>query len=148
MNPRQFKTFMNVSLQALDNLIKHDLPVIVGTEAKNHFREGFDKEGFTDKSLVKWKPRKERRRKDGSMSAKERTRVGRKILTGETGELSKIESEPGTATVKVYTEASYAKFHNDGTDKLPQRQFMGESQELNQKIEKVILEEVEKLLLP
>lgn len=34
--------------------IDKDLPTIAGTEAVNHFKENFEKQGFLDKSLVHW----------------------------------------------------------------------------------------------
>lgn len=47
-------------LKSLENFINNELPTIVGVEAVNHFRGSFEKEGFTDTSLVKWKDVKRR----------------------------------------------------------------------------------------
>ena len=147
MNRKEFKSYLNRVKQDFEILVNTDLPRIIGVEAVNFFREGFDQGGFTDRSLEKWKPRKERRRKDGTMSAREKTRTGRPVLTGESGNLSKLRSEESPGQVVIYSEVPYAKFHNEGTDKLDQRKFLGDSEKLNQKIEAIIIEELDKILM-
>lgn len=53
---------MNKRLQRLQNFIERDgVKKIMGVLAVNHFKESFDKEGFTDKTLKKW-PEVERRK--------------------------------------------------------------------------------------
>ena len=44
-------------------MLSSQLKDAVGTEAVNHFKEGFDKEGFTDEPLNPWKE-VERRKPD------------------------------------------------------------------------------------
>lgn len=46
----------------------------------------------------------------------------------------------------VKTDVYYASFHNDGTDRLPQRQFIGNSKELDKKCEDMIVDELTKYL--
>ena len=46
----------------------------------------------------------------------------------------------------VKTDVYYASFHNDGTDRLPQRQFIGNSKELDNKCIDVIVDELTKYL--
>lgn len=156
MKPEEFLKQLKRKSREFNRLILVDLPEIIGTEAQNHFREGFERsnQGFTDTVLSKWDPRKEKRRKDGSMSAKERTRTSRPVLTGETGKLAQsvqFETQPGR--VIVFSDMSYAKAHNEGTSTagrnhtvvIPQRKFIGESRVLNEKIESIIREELNKL---
>jgi phage gpG-like protein len=44
--------------ERMKRYMQQDAPRIIGTEAVNHFKQSFDDEGFTDKSLKKWKPAK------------------------------------------------------------------------------------------
>jgi len=153
MTPREFNAHLKRAAERLNSFAMHDLPEIAGQEAKNHFRDSFDNEGFTDKTLQKWQPRKEKRRKDGSMSEKEKTRVGRKILTGETKNLSDIDYKVTPGRVVISSEVNYAKAHNEGTDHagrgrsttIPQRKFMGDSSVLNEKIVHIMKEELDKI---
>lgn len=46
----------------------------------------------------------------------------------------------------VKTDVYYSSFHNDGTDMLPQRQFIGNSKELDKKCEDMIVDELTKYL--
>jgi phage gpG-like protein len=128
----------------LGDAIETDIPDIVGVEAVNHYKEGFQNEGFTDKSLDRWK---EVKRRMGQGKGADATR---KILTGRTGLLAEsIEytTEPGRVVVSanplnVGAGTNYASVHNFGvTDAgrarnttIPKRQFVGESEVLNRKI--------------
>jgi hypothetical protein len=42
-------------LERLEKYLKRDMPRIVGQESVNFFAENFEKQGFTDNSLTKWK---------------------------------------------------------------------------------------------
>lgn len=48
-------------LKAAQNYIKNDVPEIIGIEAVKHFKKSFENEGFTDKNLTKWAARKTKR---------------------------------------------------------------------------------------
>jgi len=156
MKPDEFLRMLKQKSKEFNRLVLHDLPEIIGVEAQNHFREGFERsnQGFTDASLTKWLPRKEKRRVDGSMSSKERTRTSRPVLTGESGKLGdsiQYETSPGQA--RVFSDMPYAKAHNEGTSNagrnrsvvIPERKFMGDSKVLNEKIETILKEELNKL---
>jgi phage gpG-like protein len=107
----------------------NDFPYIVATEAENHYRASFQNQGFTDRSLKPWKARKNN--KDS----------GRAILL-KTGELrDSIKAIPSPKLVRVVSDKAYAKVHNQGgragkglSAKIPQRQFMGDSEVLSAKI--------------
>ena len=61
----------------------------------------------------------------------------------KTGKLKKsIKSEKNVVKTDVY----YASFHNDGTNKLPQRQFIGDSKEMDNKMLKYITDKLTKYL--
>lgn len=44
--------------ERMKRYMQQDAPRIIGTEAVNHFKQSFYDEGFTDRSLKKWKPAK------------------------------------------------------------------------------------------
>jgi len=128
----------------------NDLPRIVGVEAVNFFTESFQNEGFTNQTLVPWKEvkRRENPRPD-------RAEASRKILSGKTGDLGRsieYKSEPGHVT--IFSELVYASAHNEGTTTagrnrnvtIPKRQFIGDSETLDRKVEKIMEEGVKKIL--
>jgi len=97
--------------------------------AKNHFKESFDNEGFKDKAVSKWKSVK---RKDG-----------KKILT-QSGDLrNSIKVTPQGNVLNVTSDLPYAKIHNEGgtagrggRTTIDKRQFIGESDSLNDTFDK------------
>lgn len=128
----------------LNNALKEDLPDLIGTEAVNHFKEGFQNEGFTDQALEKWPEVKRRQGKNSGADAL------RKILTGKTGNLAESITyikEPDRVVIyanpmNTGAASNYAAAHNFGTNNagrghntvIPQRKFLAHSQMLNQKI--------------
>jgi phage gpG-like protein len=88
-------------LKAAQDYIKNDIPLVVGVEAVNHFKENFDQEGFVDKSLTKWMPRKDKTN-------------SRKILS-DTRELQdSLEYRVEGNTVIISSDKVYAQIHNEG----------------------------------
>lgn len=159
-------------LQAIQQYVEYDIPVVIGVEAVNHFKESFVNEGFTNQSLDKWTPRKTSRA--GSTNSQP-------TLT-KTGELAdSIDYRVEGRTVVLYSDKKYAQIHNEGgiiavTDnmrsyfwsqyylakeagnttlmaqfksmalakeiKIEKRQFMGESEVLNKRIADKILRDL------
>jgi len=120
--------------------------VDVGNTARVFFIDNFRKQGFDDKNVQKWKPRK--------VADK---RAGRAILV-KTGDLRRsiIRNPANRAalTVKISTDLAYAKIHNEGgmgkaygkhAFKMPKRQFMGDSYNLNEKVKAVIVKRLDKV---
>ncbi len=111
--------------------------ILIGNEAKNFFVASFRKQGFDDRNVQPWKPRK-----------KEGKRKGRAILV-DSGDLRRsIVREPVNKTqlsVKISTDLPYAKVHNEGTTKMPKRQFMGDSYKLNEMCKKIIVSQLDKI---
>lgn len=126
-----FNEFMKKVLGFPNNsLIKDD----VGKLAAEWFKESFplsinDNGGRkTDKSASGWEPRK----KNYLYPA----------LT-KTGKLkNSIHSEKNV----VKADAYYASYHNEGTGKLPQRQFIGDSRAMDDKMLKYITDKLTKYL--
>jgi phage gpG-like protein len=137
MDLHQLEINLQEMLGELQDFANNDAPEIIGKMAKDFYKESFQNEGFTDKDLGEW-PEVERRK---NPKRPERSAATRKILTGSTGNLGRsIEyyTEKGAVTIRseVYspTGFNYAPVHNWGTDKIPQRQFVGDSETLNEKI--------------
>ena len=111
--------------------------VDVGNTAKVFFVESFRKQGFDDKSVQKWKPRK--------VADK---RAGRAILV-KTGDLRRsiIRNPANRAalSIKISTDLVYAARHNNGLKGMPKRQFMGDSYNLNEKVKAVIVKRLDKV---
>ena len=110
--------------------------------AQKHFMENFRKQGFDDRVVEKWQPRKRT----------ERSRLGQRgILIGKgTGVLrrsiNKRKLGKYTALIYIIGNANkYAKVHNDGLRagrgkgfKMPKRQFIGDSYNMDKKIREAV----------
>ncbi|MDQ3073270.1 MAG: phage virion morphogenesis protein [Bacteroidota bacterium] len=139
-----------------------ELPTIVGTMAVNFYDGSFDREGFINKSIEKWAPRK------GEDSKVKRS--ARKGLLIDTGELRKsIDFTPGIMEVTIFSDKPYAAAHNEGfkgtvsipahvrkqRDKevkahsrkmnIPQRQFIGKSELLEKRIDHHVEKALDKI---
>lgn len=140
----------------------NDIKDIFGTEAVNHFKESFEKEGFTDRNLEKWKDVK-RRDPDspwyghsGQTGEFSEARTAAKILTGETKELQQsISYERTEGGARITNAAPYASVHQFGMQAkvygkkaftMPARPSMGKSVVLVSNIEDKIKSELIKIL--
>jgi phage gpG-like protein len=113
-----------------------DSVTIMGVEAINHFTKSFRNQGFEDVTVQRWQPRKRN------------TDPGRGILIGKgTAILRKslIKRNIGRYAVMITSPLDYANVHNEGLRagrgkgfKMPKRQFVGDSQKLMNKIERMI----------
>ena len=115
-----------------------ELQAKAGAKAVEHFDDGFGNKGFTDKVLSPWKPVRDRKSKKN----KERPLV-------ETGRLRKSIGHRSEGTdVVIFSDVEYAVFHNEGgtiPGRPPQRQFIGPSKALENKIEDMIFEDIDKM---
>jgi phage gpG-like protein len=127
-------------------------------EAVNFFKANFKRQGFLDRSLHKWKPRKKVKKK-GKFVAND---PGRGILIGKgSGKLKRSIARTALSTkraiigVRGKTTPKYASVHNfglrsgrpkGGSFDMPKRQFMGESHDLSKKISRLIEKRVKKIL--
>jgi len=105
---------------------------VMGVEATKHFRGSFRKGGFTDDTLHKWQRRKNNRD------------AGRAILV-KTGRLKRsvqvVRRTLTSVTIGSSGDLPYAVVHNDGLRagrgrgfKMPKRQFIGDSKQLERKL--------------
>jgi phage gpG-like protein len=129
-NKFNFKGIEKKARTTLENAM-----VEIGNSAKSFFVENFRKQGFDDKNVEKWKPRK-----------KADKRAGRAILV-KTGDLRRsiIRNPANRAalSVKISTDLVYAARHNNGLKGMPKRQFMGDSYNLNERIKKIIVKRLD-----
>lgn len=143
---------LDEKIRRLKHYLQEDAPEIIGTEAVNFFQESFQNEGFTDKTLQKWK---EVKRRLNARSGERKAAASRPILTGETGELADSITYhiQGTDAV-ISSDKPYAKAHNEGTDNagrnhnvsIPQRRFVGPSETLDQTIMDIIEADIDRIL--
>lgn len=151
-------------ISAFQKFVQDDALRIVETEALNHFQNSFVYQGFTDKSLVKWPARKIPRRKGKPITGKtlekwKAKNEGRALLishasdTKGTHMANSIVSELAPGKVTIIVDKPYAQVHNYGLRAgrppgftMPQRQFIGPSEKLEQKIQAKFEKEIDKLI--
>lgn len=147
MKEEEFLKKVEESVPQIEQLISRKLPVMAGRTAKDHFQENFDKSGFVDGGLNPWKPSKRIGHTKGANGS------NKTLLSGRNHLYSSINYVPGDAEVSIQDRVPYAAVHNEGLHagrgkgfEMPRRQFIGKSRELDEKIEKLIEQELEKIL--
>lgn len=156
------KRFPEKMKEVQDFVESDDIKDILGVEAVNHFKESFEKEGFTDKALQKWADVKRRDLNSqwyghsGQTGKFSEARTVAKILTGETGELkSAITYRYAAFGVTVSDEKPYAAVHQFGLQakvygkksfSMKARPFFGKSEVLVSNINEKIKRELKRIL--
>lgn len=123
---------------------RRNIPRIVAEESKNHFVAAFRKGGGqTDRSRSGWKARKPAR-----TPREARRSAGRAILVRSGNMRDDIKARTVSfRQIKINViHIPYAIYHNDGTKDLPQREFIGDSRVLERKTERLIDQELERIL--
>lgn len=131
------KDFINKINQTAAYL-QNDVLDDVGVQARQHFKDSFHKEAFSDKKEKDMKWQEVKRRKEGGKRAAQ----NRKILTGETGDLGEsINYKKQQRSLLFTSDKIYADVHNRGLKAgrgagfiMPKRQFIGPSALLQTKI--------------
>ncbi|GAB1404533.1 MAG: phage virion morphogenesis protein [Lentimicrobiaceae bacterium] len=149
MSPEQFKIHLQRQQQSVSRAITKQLPKIIGKRAVSIFKINFQLEVFQDGGVEKWQVVKRHTNPRTIGTAKTR-----KILTGKTGDLGRsLKYETGVASVTVYSDVIYADVHNEGLRagrgkgfKMPKRQFIGDSKEIDDMIEREIDQAINKIL--
>ena len=120
--------------------------VLMGRTAKTFFTDNFRKQGFEDKTVSKWKPRKDTGKRSQGRAILVKSGDLRRSIRFDTVNKSNL-------SVRIATDLPYAKIHNEGLTgkawgkapfKMPKRQFIGDSYALNEKIKKVLLTNINK----
>ena len=124
-------------------VVKSKIPLRLANDVQQHFLKGFRRGGgSTNASIGGWTKRKT------SRSARERKRsVGRALLVRSGKMRSDIKKRKiSFNNITVGTRSiPYAGYINDGTEKMVQREFIGDSRVLERKIEKRLLREFDKV---
>lgn len=149
MSPEQFNINIKRQQQKLSTAINKQLPKIIGKRAVSIFKQNFQLEGFQDGAVEKWQEVKRRANPRAKGAAKTR-----KILTGKTADLGRsLKYETGAASVTIFSDVIYADVHNLGLRagrgkgfKMPKRQFIGDSEQINQMVDQEITKAINKIL--
>lgn len=122
---------------------KKTVPIKLGNIARNHFLDGFRKQGGqTDASISGWRKRKTSRTKIG------RSRnTGRALLVDSGKMKSGIKRQKTTfRRIEIGVRGlEYAFYVNNGTKRMPKREFIGKSRVLEKKLKNKIIKEVDKI---
>ncbi len=126
------------NLRKAEKFIVHDLPRIAKIEGLNHFEESWDNQGFTDKNLKKWQPRKppanywnkrtrkykkgtsQRLKKNKTRAKWERKNKGRNILISHRTETKgghlkdSLTADISGFSITFGSDKPYAGIHNTG----------------------------------
>lgn len=154
MEIQDFSRHLKGVERSLRRQLAHDLPVKVGNLAVRLFKRNFQREGFFGR---RW--REVKRRIPGTKAYKQAARhhpaqTKRRILTGGTGNLGRsIQADPHEGSVTIHSDLDYAAAHNEGTRtagrshnvRIPKRQFIGDSPELEKAVEELVAKEIDKL---
>ena len=141
------KYFANCRVE-LQRTIGNDIPKIVANKGLLLFKKNFQTESFFGQ---KWKDVK--RRTNPRRSQMGKASAQRPILTG-TGDLGRsLKYEVGQGFVRFYSDLPYSAAHNEGTSTagrgnhttIPQRQFLGESDEIDRLVTDTIEQQLDKI---
>lgn len=110
---------------------KEDLMRKLAQNAKQFFIKQFNSESWNGKS---WQEAKD----------------GHHPLLVKSGklksDLENMQEEVNRDGYSLRLDNDYAEYHNDGTDTIPQREFMGESPELLKEQEEIVREHITRIL--
>ncbi len=138
MTPDEFQSKLTGITVEINRAVNHDLPLIVGNKAVDMFKQNFQEEGFFG---GKWKDVK--RRTNPPKRTRHPADARRKILTGRTANLGRsIRNKVQRGLAVIYSDAPYAPYHNEGTPRIPQRQFIGD----HPKLRRMVQNEIERRL--
>ena len=124
--------------------VERTLPKRIGNMALNFYLESWDDEAFSydAKGSDPWKARKKPTKQD----KKTGKRRGLLVQSGDLRRSMQVRSATWNGIKIGSYGIKYAKYHNRGTDSLPQRQFVGKSKVLDRKIMKTISTAIKKVL--
>ena len=109
-NKFNFKGIEKKARTTLENAM-----VEIGNSAKSFFVENFRKQGFDDKNVDKWKPRKKKTYLTKSGKVKDDTNRAILVKTGDLRRsIIRNPANRAALSVKISTDIPYAQIHNDG----------------------------------
>lgn len=160
---KDFSTLVNGILQALNKV-----PERIGTEVVNFSKERFVNQDWEDTTSDPWTPRSRKRRggtkrQNGAIlvdsgrlkrSIRKTSVSPERVVIGTDVEYAALHNEglKGTEQVKQHTRTSRkgkaytVRAHARKVD-MPERRFMGDSEELCRRLENIIIDEIQNSLL-
>lgn len=146
----QFEREMQQNSREMANFMLNDLPIIVGKTAGDYYTENFQKESW---GREKWQEVQRRQSHTKAYRYSSSAKRSRKILTGSTGNLGRsIQYKAMSGKVEIFSDVEYAAVHNFGLRAgrgsgftMQKRQFIGESDELNDIIKEEINNQLSKI---
>lgn len=162
-------------LNEAKDYLQNDVKDVIGIEAVKHFKRNFEEEGFVDKSVSKWASRKTKRsggtngqkvlNKSGELSESIDYRVdGEGVVISTDKPYAEIHNEGGEITVTPQMRKYFWAMHKEAKDGgdddmadqykgmalakkivIPKRQFIGESEVLNNNIIDKIVRDLTKI---
>jgi hypothetical protein len=137
-------------IKLFEEEVKRALPVKLANQAQNFFAQSFRNQGFTDSSLQPWETPK--RRIEGTPEWKYPKKKGlvrrTKATLVKSGRLRRAVQdcikEVTFGRIRLLIDVPYAKYHNEGTDKLPKRKFIGDSTTLRTMQKKLIADAIKR----
>ena len=143
---------------------RHTLPRLAGTETLRFIAENFVRQGYQGKTFQRWRPRKTTNAKGRDLLRYRTDRVGRRGRLTQLGRRDKgrgllVGHNSGSNALKasflykiagghvhILNHKRYAAYHNEGSNPLPRRRFVGESPILLARVQKKIESTLQRLL--
>lgn len=116
--------------------VKKQVPTILANQAQNFFVESWKKQGWDDNGVKQWAVPKRRVPGTPEYEYPKKRGLSRRVKPTlvKTGRLRRAVShsirQKTFNTIKLAVDVPYAQYHNEGTNRLPKRQFMGDSRTL------------------
>ena len=109
MTLKELKEYLEVTKpKEVEKLMRHDMPIHVGSIAKSHFQDNFHKSGFVNNGLHPWK--KSKRESNGKGTESEY----KTLLSRRNHLFRSINYFPGDGKVTIRNDVEYAQIHNEG----------------------------------
>ena len=133
-------------------------PQKVKVMALEWFNNSFVLQGFTDQSFQPWRPRKKEQRrlyfgKTAKLKKSDPARRGILVKSATLRRTGKGKVQGNAITISYGEGIKYAQIHNDGgmagrnhAAKIPRRRFIGQSRMLENEINKMATNEINKAL--
>ncbi len=156
---RDFKDWDKDFMKRASLMLK-DMPHVlddIGMAGEELFTDNFRREGFLDVAVEMWPKRKvldgfgrsriryrtKRVGRAGSLNKYGRSIKGRSLLVKTDKLRGSIRYKKRGRTTIVFSSKSYGRYHNEGTEHLRKRQFMGRSKALENEIKDIIDQHME-----
>jgi len=145
MTPKQFQIHISDLSKEVQQFLDVDGPELAANIAVEKFKENFAQESFFGK---KWK--EVERRKPGTkaykvVSKKHPVRNIDKILHKTSNLRDSITYRTESGKAIVYSDTTYGKYHNEGSGKIPKRQFIGKNKNLETEIYDMLNKKVQQI---